>query len=280
MTRHRNIRRLAGVAAVIGLALTPAVIKAIYVNPTAVFIDHTTGHGQVTLGNSSEVPEEVSVELKFGFLDTDAAGTPFVRLLEDPGPQFPSAATWIRPFPRRVRLMPGEQQVVRLLATPPADLPDGEYWARLIVTSRGAPLPLSMGDTAVSVGVNLEIRLVTSLIYRKGRVTTGVGVSEFTASIEGDSLVVWAKLTREGNGVYLGRASLEVIDTTATAVRTWSTPLAVYYPIKRRFAVPLQSLESGEYVVRLRLLAERPDMPDGQVIPAPPVADSVTIRVP
>ncbi len=280
MLQHRNMRRLAVGAAVAGLVLTPAVINAIYVNPTAVFIDHATGHGHVTLGNSSETPEEVTIDLKFGFLDTDSAGTPFVRLLEEPGPQFPSAAEWIRPFPRRVRLMPGQQQVVRLLASPPDDLPDGEYWSRLIVTSRSSPIALATGDTAVSVGVNLEIRLVTSVLYRKGRVTTGITLSEFTASAENDSVVVWARLERQGNGAYLGRASFEVVDQLSGAAREWSTPLAVYYPIRRRFAFPLQGVDAGQYLVRLRLVAERPDMPDGQVLPAPPVADSVMVRVP
>lgn len=280
MVGCRNLRGLLAVAIVAGLGLTPAVIKAIYVNPTAVFIDHATGHGEVTVGNSSEVPEEVSIELQFGFLDTDSAGTPFVRLLEDPGPQFPSAAEWIRPFPRRVRLMPGDQQVIRLLATPPDDLPDGEYWSRLIVTSRSASMPLATGDTAVSLGVNLQIRLVTSLIYRKGLVTTGIRLSDVVASAAGDSLVVRAKMEREGNGVYLGRANIEVLDSTATPVRTWSTPLAVYYPITRRFALPLESLEAGKYEVRIRLVTERPDMPEGRVLPAPPVAASIPVHVP
>lgn len=77
-------------------------------------------------------------------------------------------------FPRRVRIEPGDRQVVRLLATPPADLPDGEYWTRLIVSSHGAAIPLATGDTAVRAGVTLEIRIVTSVIYRKGELGTEI----------------------------------------------------------------------------------------------------------
>src|SRR3989338_4826030 len=102
--------------------LLPAVIEAIYVSPTAVFIDDRSRAAQITIGNSGDSPEEATIELKFGFPDADPAGTPYVRFIEDPGPEFPSAAEWIRPFPQRVRLEPGTQQVVRLLARPPEGL--------------------------------------------------------------------------------------------------------------------------------------------------------------
>ncbi len=275
----RRSMRVAMAVVVLG-ALVPAAIKAIYVSPTAVFIDHEDRAGQVTLGNSGETPEEVTVALKFGFPDTDSAGTPFIRFIEAPGSQFPSAEEWIRPFPRRVRLEPGEQQVVRLLAEPPDDLPDGEYWSRMIVTARGATVPMATGDTAVRAGLNLEIRLVTSVTYRKGEVTTGVALRELTAEAGGDSLVVWASMVREGNAAYLGTATFEVLGSDATPVREWSTVLAVYYPMNRRFSFPLDGLGPGTYLVRLRLEAQRADMLEGQVLEAPAVSDSVSFAVP
>ena len=269
------------VAAIVGLAtvVLPAVIEAIFVSPTAVFIDDRTQSGQITIGNSGDRPEEATIELKFGFPDADSAGTPFIRFIEDPGPEFPSAAEWIRAFPQRVRLEPGTEQVVRLLARPPANLPDGEYWSRMIVTGRGLTIPVASTDTAVKVGVNLEIRLVTSVMYRKGRVSTGVTLRNLSAEAEGDSLAVWAHLERRGNAAYLGTADVELAGASGATLRTWSTPLAVHVPMRRRFAVPLDSVPPGDYRVRLRLRTERPDLPAGRVLSAPTVIDSVPVRV-
>jgi P pilus assembly chaperone PapD len=278
MGPQRRARWLVLLAAILAL-LVPAVIEAVYVSPTAVFMDDRNRNAQVTLGNSSDLAEEVTVEAKFGFLDTDSAGTPFVRLIDDPPPQFPSAVNWLRLFPIRLRLQPGDKQVLRVLARPPDDLPDGEYWSRLIVTSRRAPAEVASGDTAMRVGLNLEIRLITSISYRKGNVTTSVAIRDLAAHAEGDSLTVMVGTDRGGNAAYLGTASFEVVDGSGQTVRTWSTPVAVYYPIRRRFVFPLDSLAPGDYRVRVRFETTRPDLPEDRVLPAPPVTDSVAITV-
>jgi hypothetical protein len=259
--------------------LLPAIIEAIYVSPTAVFMDERSEATQIAIGNSGDTPEEATVELKFGFPDADSAGTPFVRMTDDPGPEYPSAADWIRAYPQRVRLEPKSQQVVRLLARPPANLADGEYWTRLIVTGHGASVPVQGADSGVRVGVNLVIRLVASVTYRKGKVTTGVAVRDLGAEAEGDSLTLWAHVDRLGNAAYLGTADIELVNGGGSTVRRWSTALAVYVPMRRRFSFPLDSVPPGDYRVRLRLRAERPDLPADRVLPAPTVVDSVAVRV-
>jgi hypothetical protein len=259
--------------------LAPAVIHAVYVSPTAVFMDDQNRNAQVTLGNSSDVPEEVRIELKFGFLDTDSAGTPFIRLIEDPGPEFPAATGWLGVFPQRTRLEPGEKRIVRLFARPPADLPDGEYWSRLIVTSRRAPSPVSAGDSLARAGVSLEIRLVTAVTFRKGAVSTSLALRDLTAVAEGDSLVVRVGMDRGGNAAYLGTMNVDLADSLGAVARQWATPIAVHVPINRRFVFPLDSLAPGTYQLRLSTEARRDDVQEGGVLPAPPVADSITVLV-
>ncbi len=280
MSRLLTQKRLIVIAAILVLTLVPAVLKAVYISPHAVFLDHSNRTGQVVVGNSSEAPEEVTIELRFGFPDTDPDGNPFIRFVDDPGTQFPSAADWIRPFPRMVRLEPGTQQTVRLLATPPNDLPDGEYWTRMIVTSRGAPLPIVTEDTSISAGVSLEVRLIASVTYRKGHVETGIAVQGFRASAANDSLTIWVEATREGNAAYLGTAEFELIDQNGSTVSEWEAAVAVFYPMNRRFVFPLESVASGEYMLRMAMLAERSDLLDGQVLSAPPYLDSLSVAVP
>ena len=278
--RHRSPPALRiAVVTVAAAVLLPAVIEAIYVSPTAVFMDERTPSAQITIGNSGDSPEDATIELRFGFPDVDSAGTPYIRFVDDPGTQFPSATDWVRAFPQRVHLEPKSQQVVRLLARPPADLPAGEYWTRMIVTGSGTPVHVAGSDSVVRAGVNLVIRLVTSVTYRKGKVMTGVVVRALTAEAEGDSLTVWAHLDRQGNAAYLGTADIELAGAGGTVVRHWSTGLAVYVPVHRRFSFPLDSLAPGDYRVRFRLRAERPDLPSDRVLPAATVTDSVAVRV-
>jgi hypothetical protein len=271
---------LFGTATVVALVILPGMLKAVYVTPHAVFMTHGARAGQVTVGNSGESPEEVTVELRFGFPDTDSAGTPFIRFVEDPGPEFPSAEAWIRPYPRRLRLEPGEQQVVRLLATPPDDLPEGEYWTRMIVTGQGASAPIETADTTVRAGVSLVMRIITAVTYRKGHVTTGLMLREFEADVEGDSIAVWVDATRTGNGAYLGTVNLELVGSDGQQAGEWIIPIAVYYPMSRRFALPIASLAAGRYLLRLTIDSERPDLPDDDVLTAPTVSDSTEIVVP
>ncbi|HSG49774.1 MAG TPA: hypothetical protein VLA43_18265, partial [Longimicrobiales bacterium] len=174
-------------------------VLAIAVAPTAVYVSDARPASAVTLYNPSPVPEEVTVDVFFGYPTTDAEGR--VLLHVDTTGQDPrSAVEWIRVLPRRLVVPPEERRVVRLLARPPAGTPDGEYWARLVFTSRGQRLPVEgVPDSAgVQVGLALEVRTIIALAYRKGEVTTGIRVDRFQPVIQGDSLVVWPEMIREG----------------------------------------------------------------------------------
>jgi hypothetical protein len=268
--------------AILGCSVAvPAVVRAVLVAPHAVFIDHRNRGGQIVLVNNGTDPEEVSIELVFGYPATDSLGNIGIRFIEDPGPEYPSAAAWIRAFPPRLRMAPGQRQVVRLLATPPADLPDGEYWSRLIVTSQGGQVPLAAPESAaVRAAVTLVTRTVISVTYRKGTVRTGVVLEDFRPSVEGDSLVAWVALRREGNAAYLGSVSLRLLDSGGSQVASWSTPVAVYYDLNRRFAFPLQALPLGRYAVVLRVSTDREDIPREHVLPAAPIERSVPVEIP
>ncbi len=265
--------------ALVALGLAPLVSSAVLVAPHAVFVDHQTRTAQITLANPSGEPEEVEIELQFGYPTTDSLGNPYVELVEQPGPDHPSASEWISAFPRRVRLEPGQRQVVRLLATPPAELPDGEHWSRLIVTSRRARGAVAGADSGLQVGLTFELRTIISVNYRKGQLYTNARLNGFQSYVEGDTLVVWVELEREGNAAYLGTLQLSIHDGNQRAVRTWSVPVAVYYDLNRRLALPLDSLPTGDYRVRMELTTVREDIPQSRVLQAPPITRSVEIGV-
>jgi P pilus assembly chaperone PapD len=262
-------------AALAGTALFLAIVVAtelvgIVVAPTGLYLGDADPAGVVRLYNPGTEAAEVSVEAVFGYPTTDEGGQ--VRMDLKPGGDPRSAAEWVQILPRRLVIPPGERRAVRVLARPPDTLPEGEYWTRLVVTSQEQTPPVSGADTAaIQVGLTLRMRTIIALAYRRGQVETGVDVRGFTPRLTGDSLVVWPELRRRGNGAYIGRMQLELVDADDNAVRSWDSQVAVYDTYRRRYAYDVSSLPEGEYRLALRLDTEREDIAPSERLASVPV---------
>ncbi len=268
-------RALAGASLLTVVA--PVITWAILVAPQAVFLSDRDRTGEIHLVNTGSKPEDVQIDLEYGYPATDSAGQIGIALFEHPDSAAPSAAEWVRAYPRRVVVQPGQRQVVRLLATPPAGLEDGEYWSRIIVTSRGAEVAVATPDSNIHAGLNLVLRTIISLTYRKGAVHTGVTLTDFRVTEEHDSLVTWLGLTRTGNAAYLGTVHLVVQDSLDHARATWDTPIAVYFEQHRRLAFPADSFPPGRYTVHLTLDTKRNDLSQDEVLPVPAIERSAGV---
>jgi hypothetical protein len=267
------------------LAFPPAsgLAQGVLVAPHAIVIDHRTRSGSVSLYNPGDEPVEVTLSTFFGYPVTDSAGEFELKTVERPDPDMPSAAAWIEAFPKRMLLQPRERQTVRLLARPPARLPDGEYWARLVVAAKGGTVPVSGGSDSlgITIGLNLEVRTVLPLQYRKGAVATSVRLSGLAAAVEGDSLAVRLRLVRMGTAAFLGTIRGALADSAGRTVTTFTSPLAVYYEMEPRLTAALPgALPPGRYRLRVEVATERPDLAPEVLLPARPVRDSLEVRLP
>ena len=193
----------------------------------------------------------------------------------------PGATAWLQAFPRRVTIARQERQTIRILATPPAGLPDGEYWARLIVGAKGGKVPVAgVPDSgAISVGLTLEVRTVIAVAYRKGALTTGLTLAPISASYAPDTVSVRLPMTRTGTAAYLGTARAQVVDARGAVKGESERAVAVYYGLDPRLEVPVESLAPGTYKVRVSVSTDRSDLPPKVPLPAKPVRDSVSITV-
>jgi len=273
-------------AILLGLALLslPGRLPAqgVLVAPHDVIIDHRTRSGSIILYNPGNQPAEVSIGVFFGYPVSDSSGFFMLRTVEQPDSTLPSAAGWVQAFPRRMILGPRERQTVRLLGRPPANLRDGEYWARLAITARGGTLPVTGAPDSgsVQVGLSLEVRTLIPIQYRKGELTTGVETSDWRATRVGDSLEVRGKLVRTGTAAYLGVVRGALADSTGRTVASFSSPTAVYLNMEPRYTVPVAGLPAGRYVLRVELATDRDDLAPELVLRAPPVRDSLEVRLP
>lgn len=286
MRTHRPLARLpqllvAGLLAAAGVAIPNAAsAQGVLVAPTVVFANSRTRSATMDLINTSSNPSEITIETQFGYPVTDSLGGISVRLVDSVPGGAPSIAPYVVAYPRHVTVQPGAKQVVRLIVNAPSTLPDGEYWSRIIITSRGGAMKLSARSTAdtnaIQVGVSLVVRTVTTLLYRKGAVTAALDASDVAAQRVGDSVIVTAHVARQGTGVFLGMAHLKLVDGSGAVVAQLDRQLPVYYPLAPRYALAIPSGARGPFSVRMTLANDREDIPQKDRLPFP-VVDKTTI---
>lgn len=279
MRRRRHIHLMIVAGLLLGAA---AKASSVLVAPHHIFIDHRVRSASVQLFNGGDQTEEVSIETVFGFPATDSLGRVYLYTAPEDGDselEERSAAGWIRAFPRRVTVRPGQRQTIRLLAQPPADLADGEYWTRVVVHAKGQHVPLAgIPDSAdIQVGLDLEVRTVIALTYRKGELETSVRMSQVAPRIVGDTLYARPLLERDGEAAYIGVLRTEVVDSSGKVVREWEEHVAVYETLHRQLRYPVSDLPSGPYKVRITASTDRDDIKPPELLVAAPVSDSATV---
>lgn len=269
-------RVVVAAAAVILLAAGAAALRGVSVSPMSVFMTHGSRTATMTLYNPNPLPEEIEISFSFGYPQSDSAGDVTVPLAEVAPEGEPAATSWLRAFPRRLVLQPGQQQVIRLLAQPPADLPDGEYWSRVLVTATGGRPPVEQQvQPDVRVAISMRTVIVASLNYRKGRLSTGLSVTGSSAVRTPDGVQVTLDMERQNQAAYLGRIRLDVLDAAGRTLHQEEDIVSVYRRLRRRFVIPDVP---GAARVRYTFDTERPELGQANIIAAPSVSGTVDVR--
>ena len=97
------------------ILLIAPLAEAIVVAPHYAILDQRNRSGVIYLHNPATEPEEVSISFIFGYPASDSAGNVSIKVIEEPAPDDPSARSWIRAYPRRLIVGPGQTRAVRLL---------------------------------------------------------------------------------------------------------------------------------------------------------------------
>lgn len=281
----RIAMRAAGVAWCALGRLASAQLPGVAVDPHLVVLTHARRSGEITVVNPRSAATDFSVDLHFGYITTDSAGQ--ARVVLGDGDSV-SAAEWITPAPRRFRLAAGASQTVRLLAHPPADVRDGEYWARLTVHARDAASPAAprvaesfagpgssanatgSDDSAPHVSLAIETATVLPVFYRQGAMATGLTVDSLEARAVSDSAIeVRAVVQRTGTAAFVGLATITVRDAADRIVAATTRQLAVYRSSAPRWRVPFPGSDRGVgYRVSVEFSTRRHDVDPHLVVQA------------
>lgn len=235
------ISRVGGFFILALIAMTTNLAAGVLVAPTVIFLSHDARTGRMMLQNVGDEPQEVSVFFSFGLPTGDSLGDVRVRLQDSAVTDPNSCLDWIKAFPRRLILPANATQVVRFVAHPPRDLPDGEYWARVVIKSQQAErnIPQPTGDGQITTQLNMVMQTAIMLKYRHGEVFCQLELKRATATYLENRVDVMLDTRNTGNASYLGMLHCRVIDAGGREVATKSTQLAVYRELRRRIEIPI-----------------------------------------
>ena len=221
--------------------LTVNLTAGVLVAPTVVFLSSDARTGRMTLQNVTEKPQEVSVSFSFGLPTADSLGDVRVRLQDSAVTDPKACVYWVKAFPRRLILPPNATQVVRFVAHPPRDLPDGEYWARVVIKSQQANpgIPEPTAEDQIITQLNMVMQTAIMLKYRHGDVFCELELNGAKATYKDNQVEVLVDTKNVGNASYLGMLNCRVIDAGGREVATKSTQLAVYRDLRRRMIIPI-----------------------------------------
>lgn len=261
-----------------------AAAQSVLVAPNVIVIDGRTRTTAITLVNAGNAPAEVTLGTAFGYPVTDSLGVMRLRTFDATADEPTSAANFVRAYPSSFMLPVGARRIVRLMATPSDTIRDGEYWARLVVTTRAARARAraASGDDAgggARIGLDLELRSLLPLFYRSGAVRTGVTTDSVLARRAGDSLDVRVFMRRTGNAAFVGSVRAQLRDGTGSIVATSVLPLGVYNALAPRLALPCRGLTAGTYDLQVDAVSQRDDVLPSLLLRAPTVSRRIAIRL-
>jgi len=241
-------RRLAACAA-LALGFCPAASWAqgdLLVAPTRLVIENG-GSGEVVLSNIGTMPATYRIALELrrmtesgDFVDIDEANA---------NPAERAALDMVRYAPRRITLLPGQPQAVRVSVRPPEGLADGEY--RVHMSFRAIP-PATTPDAAPQgPAQGLTIKLVPiygitiPIFVRKGRLEAAASLREPHLVAGPDGMHLALEIDRTGQRSIYG----ELTGKNARGDRLFDLRgIAVYPEIGRRQVhVPLSAEEAARF---------------------------------
>ena len=242
-------RLMTGAAALAALALAvPAQAQGdLLVAPTRVVVSGGGG-AEVILSNIGSEAATYRIALELRRMDEDGDINDVPEAEANATEQ--AGLGMVRYAPRRITLLPGQPQSVRISIRPPEGLADGEY--RVHMSFRAVPpaIPAEQAGDAPATGVSIKLipvyGITIPVIFRKGRL-------EATATLANPHLVTGDRgtfleldMTRSGSRSVYG----ELIGKNAKGDTVFDLKgVAVYPEINRRVArVPL----SPEQVVQLK----------------------------
>jgi len=268
MTFTNSLNRLAlGLGTIVAAAVaTPASAQGdLLVAPTRVVLNGG-GNAEVVLSNIGSQPATYRIGVELRRMEADGN---FADVTEAEANATEKAALeMLRYAPRRITLLPGQPQSIRLSARPAPELPDGEY--RVHMSFRAVPPALSPEAAQEQAAAGqLSIRLtpvygITIPVFiRKGRLDAGATIANPRLVRTATNTVLELDMRRTGQRSVFG----EILGKRGSEQVFQIKGIAIYPEVEgRTVKIPLSADQLGKLKGPVRI--EYREMPEngGQLI--------------
>ncbi|MDH5527089.1 MAG: hypothetical protein OEY97_07250 [Nitrospirota bacterium] len=157
-------------ASLLGTAMPALAANSFLVAPGRVDMDLTRPRTQVfILTNNGDGAIRLTIEPIY--FEVDSASLRAGEPLDAAASVQDDMTPWLRVSPRTVSLQPGERRNIRASVRPPADLPDGEYRAHLLVRmlEPARNMGPTGGDEALTMRLTLKMETAVAIYGHRGR---------------------------------------------------------------------------------------------------------------
>lgn len=233
----------------ISLASTLLIISSIaraelQVFPLRATLTDKERSAQISLRHKGNKAERYRITTVFYKMGEDGS----MKEMDKTTPEDKDASKYFRYSPRQVVLEPNIEQVVRLMARVPADLPDGEYRCHLHFEAMNEDSPTPT-DGQGQMQLKARLAVAIPIIVKKGNTSVKVSLNKFKILKDKQNKYSFSvDISKEGNGFAYG--NVEIIATSnkgeTTSIATVNG-ISSYIP-RRNLTMPLQitSLPSGK----------------------------------
>lgn len=250
--------------------------------PTMIFVSENQKIQEITISSQSDTLQEVEFSTYFGFpIHTDSEGLYIDegdendRILYDLTP-------FVRVFPQKILLSPGQRQIVRLQVRSTPQFGPGTYWSRLSIKSQVAEpdaqeqlVPIGRQST----NINLVVRQNIGVFYKHGEVTTSLELLRFNTKQEGNVLYVEPFVRRMGNSPYIGSLQTQLFSPSGELVSESSIIVNAFFETLTPTKLNVSDLASGQYRLVLSYTTTRGDATGNRLVMGTPlqIEEFVTI---
>jgi hypothetical protein len=235
---------------------------SVAVYPQALFINSPNRSVAITISNPTETRQEIWLDFRYGFPLVNDSGNFYINYIEQPASEEPNAAAWLTAYPQRFALNARESQVVRVMVQLPVGVVSGEYWARVIVSSkqRTAAPPQTPGAN-VRMRMEFVSQVDVPLQIRTGSVSSGIRIQGITSVVDTGLLKMGVDISRLGNASFWGTLRCFLKNEDGRVMKSLDQHVAVYRDMVYPITMDVTGVPPGAYILELNADNVRPGVP-------------------
>ena len=235
---------------------------SVAVYPQTLFINAPNRSVAITISNPTETRQEIWVEFRYGYPLVNDSGKFYINYADSTGAQEPNAVPWLTAYPQRFVLEARESQVVRVMAQVPVGVASGEYWSRVVISSKQrTATPAQTPGANVRMKMEFISQVDVPLQVRAGNVSTGLRIQGITSVVDSGKLKMGVDVTRMGNASFWGTMKFFLRDRDGRVMKTYDQHVAVFRDIVYPVTIDVADIKPGDYVIEVDVDNVRPGVP-------------------